>query len=82
MKHKIRVRNHVFSVSWSVARAKEGVWYGFFTVGEVFPHTEYSRPTVQKYVDILVTEGLIECIHYHGATRLYRFADVGQAYQE
>jgi hypothetical protein len=78
MKHKSKVRNHVFAVAWSVARAKEGVWYGFFTVGEVWPNTEYTRPTVQKYVDLLVSEGLIECIQYEKSTRLYRFADTGR----
>ncbi len=77
MKHKIHARNHVFSKAWSIARAKDGVWYGYFTVGEVVPETHFSRPTVQKYVDLLVSEGLLICIQHYKSSRLYRFSDVG-----
>ena len=76
MKHKVRVRNHVFSVAWQIAQQKNAPWYGFFTVGEVAPVTEYSRPTVQKYIDMLVDEGLMECIKYEKSTRLYRFLNI------
>lgn len=77
MKHKTRVRNHVFARAWSIARSKEGAWYGYFTVGELEPETDYSRPTVQKYINLLVEEGLLECIQYRGSTRIYRFCGVG-----
>lgn len=72
MKHKTRVRHHVLSVAWDIARAKNNQWHGFFTVGEVYPVTEYSRPTVQKYVDMLCNEGLLTCIQYEKSTRIYQ----------
>lgn len=75
MKHKARVKHHVLSVAWDVANRKEGSWCGFFTVGEIWPVSEYSRNTVQKYVNMCVELGLFEEIDVPGHGRIYRIVE-------
>lgn len=76
MKHKERVRKAVMHVAYNAGMSKDGAWQGFFTVGEIFPDTEYSRPTVQKYVDELCNEGVFSMIRYEKSARLYRLENV------
>lgn len=75
MKHVSRVKHHVLSVAWEVAKSQPLEWYGFFTVGEVWPITEYSRNTVQKYVDMCVGLGLFREIKHPKLGRMYRIVE-------
>jgi len=42
-----------------VAKSRDGVWYGHFTVGEVARYSRMSKPTVKKYLAMLIASGLV-----------------------
>lgn len=43
------------------ATVGEGVWRGVFFVRDIAADTGVSKPTAQKYLDILAENGDIEC---------------------
>jgi len=47
----------VYDAAMHIAQVGQGVWKGFFFVADVAKWTGMSKPTCQKYLDMLVVSG-------------------------
>lgn len=49
----------VFDAAQQCAAAGQGVWKGYFFVADVAKRSGMSKPTCQKYLDIMVETGTL-----------------------